>query len=105
MHLRLQFSNQELLTIYANRVWLGEGGYGVHNAAQYFFHRDARDLTVPEAAFLAGLIWAPGSYSRHPERALERRNEVLEQMVAQGSLTSAQAKAAEADPLPPFNHQ
>lgn len=95
------FSDEELFTIYANRAGFGEGIIGVQNAAQHFFHKDADSLSVPEAAFLAGLIRAPHFYAQHPDKALQRRNIVLEQMVAHGSLTAAEAKAAEAEPLPP----
>lgn len=102
-HLRLKYSSQDLYTIYANGVWFGEETSGVQDAAQHYLHKDPADLTVAEAAYLAGLIWAPYSLRKHPERALERRNLVLERMVAQGSLAPAQAKAAEAEPLPFFN--
>lgn len=101
-HLRLRFSSEELLTIFANQWWFGEETYGVQDAAQHYFHKDAGSLTASEAALLAAVAFAPSYYSpvNHPERALKRRNQVLERMAAQGSLTPAQAKAAEAEPLP-----
>ncbi|HYX67932.1 MAG TPA: transglycosylase domain-containing protein, partial [Terriglobales bacterium] len=104
-HLRLRFSDEELLTIFANQLWFGEETNGVQDAAHYYFNKDPRSLTASEAALLVAVAFAPSYYSptSHPERALKRRNQVLERMVAQGSLTPAQAKAAEAEPLPSFN--
>jgi membrane carboxypeptidase/penicillin-binding protein len=100
-HIRMHFSEQQLFTIYANRAYFGPGAIGVENASKQFFHKDADALSAEEAALIAGLIRAPGSYSpyKYPERALERRNKVLEGMAAQGRLSAVEAARAEATPL------
>lgn len=94
--LGLHFSRDELLTIYANRVWLGEGQFGVENASQHYFGKDPNQLNIAESALLAGLIRGPFIYSpyKHPDRALRRRNQVIDLMVEDHSITVAQAEAA-----------
>ena len=98
-----QFSRQQLFAIYLNRVSFGECGVGVQNASQYLFHKDPVGLTSAEAPLLAGMISRPGYYSpgRHPDRALVRRNEVLDAMVASRQLTPADATQAKNAPLLP----
>ncbi len=74
---------------------------GFAEGAHSYFNKDLKDITLPEAALLAGLIQAPSYLSpyRHPERALERRNTVLEAMVETGAITRAEADKAKATPL------
>ena len=100
-HIRKHFSEQQLLTIYANRAYFGSGAVGVENASRHFFRKSAYALSTEEAALIAGLIRAPAIYSpyKNPERTLERRNKVLEGMAAQGKLSAAEAARAEAAPL------
>ena len=100
-HIRMHFSEQQLFTIYANRAYFGAGAIGVANASRQFFHKDADALSIEEAALIAGLLRAPGYFSpyKHPERALQRRNEVLEAMAAQGKLSASDAARAEATPV------
>jgi len=100
-HIRMHFSQQQIFTIYANRAYYGEGITGVERASQEFFHKEPDALSAGEAALLAGLLRAPGIYSphRHPERALQRRNKVLEEMVAQGKLSASEAAKLEASPI------
>jgi membrane carboxypeptidase/penicillin-binding protein len=100
-HIRTHFSEHQILTIYANRAYFGEGITGIERASQEFFHKEPDALSAGEAALLAGLLRAPGIYSphRHPERALERRNKVLEEMVAQGKLSASEAAKLEASPI------
>lgn len=95
------YSRQELFTIYANRTYFGEGLGGVQSASQYFFHKDPGDLSIAEAALLAGLVKGPSYLSpvRHPERALRRRNEVIDAMSQAGSISVSQADAAKNAPL------
>jgi membrane peptidoglycan carboxypeptidase len=95
------FSRQELLTIYLNRVYLGECGTGVENAAQCFFHKGAANLTPAEAALIAGMIGSPSRYSpsRHPDRALEQRNTIIDAMVAAGTLSQTDAQSAKSSRL------
>jgi len=95
----------QIFELYANRVYLGQEGnfgiFGFSDAAQAYFHKDLGKLSLPEAAFLAGLIRGPNLYSpyKYPERALERRNLVLRQMVETGFITPAAAERAAAAPL------
>ena len=100
-HIRRRFSEQQLLTIYVNRAYFGPGATGVENASQHFFQRDAYTLSTEEAALLAGLLRAPGSFSpfKHPDRALQRRNQILKTMAVRGKLSAAELASAVAAPI------
>src|SRR4030095_10867357 len=80
--LEQQYSKSEILTRYLNLVYFGGGAYGIQAAAQRYFSVNAVDLTLPQAAMLAGLVQPPANDVpiTSPERALERRNEVLQRM-------------------------
>jgi len=103
--LEQKFNKEQIFEFYANRVDLGQRGSftisGFAEAARSYFNKDLKDISLPEAALLAGLIQAPSALSpyRHPERALERRNLVLESMVETHSITRADADKAKATPL------
>jgi penicillin-binding protein 1B len=105
VQLEQRFSKKQIFELYANQVDMGQRGSftitGFGEAAQAYFDKDLKDVTLPEAALLAGLIQAPTKLNpyHHPEHALERRNLVLEAMVETGSITRAQADAAKATPL------
>jgi penicillin-binding protein 1B len=105
--LEMRLSKEQIFELYANRVYLGQQGnfgiFGFGDAAQAYFHKDVSKLTLPEAAFLAGLIRGPNLYSpyRHLQRALERRNSVIQQMVETGYIEPAEAARAMAVPLNP----
>jgi penicillin-binding protein 1B len=105
VELEHKFSKQQIFEFYANRVDLGQRGSftisGFAEGAHSYFNKDLKDITLPEAALLAGLIQAPSYLSpyRHPERAQERRNTVLEAMVDTGAITRAQADKAKATPM------
>jgi penicillin-binding protein 1B len=105
VQLEQKFSKQQILEFYANRVDLGQRGSftisGFAEGARSYFNKDLKDVTVPEAALLAGLIQAPSYLSpyRHPERALERRNTVIESMVETRAITREQADKAKATAL------
>ena len=100
-----KLSKQQIFEFYANRVDLGQRGSftinGFGQAAQAYFNKDLKDVTPAEAALIAGIIQAPSYLSpyRHPERALERRNLVLDAMVETHTLTQAEAEKAKATPL------
>jgi penicillin-binding protein 2A len=85
------------LTIYLNRAYFGNDLVGVENASLHYYGKDASELDIPQAALIAGLIKAPSTYSpeRHPDRAIERRNLVIQGMLRNGAITSEQAQAAE----------
>jgi len=105
IELEQRFSKQQIFEMYANEVPMGQrGSYGISGlgeAARSYFNKDIKSLTLPEAALLAGLIQRPSYLSpyRHPERALDRRNLVLDSMVETGAITRAEADKAKATPL------
>ncbi len=101
IQLERHYSRRQLFTIYANRVSLAPGLIGVQQASAFYFHKKPDELTVPEAALLTGLIRAPSVYSpvKHPDRALRRRNEVIDAMVESGSITAGDAESYKSAPL------
>jgi penicillin-binding protein 1A len=96
--LERKFSKGQILTVYLNRVYLGARAYGVEAAAQRYFGRPARALSLYESAMIAGLLKAPSRYNpwRDPKLAAIRTEQVLANMVAAGYLTEAQAVHAKA---------
>jgi len=90
------FTKQQILALYLNQIYLGNGYYGVEAAARGYFGKPARDLSLPESALLAALPKAPSNYDprRFPEAALERRNLVLGQMAIQNLITAKEEAAA-----------
>lgn len=86
-----QFTKDQILELYLNKVYFGDGYYGIEAAATGYFGKSARDVSVEEAALLAGLIQLPSAYAptSHLDRATARRNVVLRQMVAAGVLDRA----------------
>jgi penicillin-binding protein 1A len=104
-----RFDKEEILEIYLNRVYLGSGAYGVDAAARRYFAKPASDLSLAEAAMLAGLIRAPSRYAptRDLELAQARAAVVLDSMAEIGAITAADttaAKAAPARPAAPRTH-
>ncbi|OLE57520.1 MAG: penicillin-binding protein [Chloroflexi bacterium 13_1_20CM_2_59_7] len=105
MELEQKFSKQQIFEFYANWVDLGQRGSfaisGFAEASRAYFNKDLKDITLPEAALLAGIIQRPSYLSpyRHPERALERRNLVLDGMLDTHAITKAEAEKAKATPL------
>src|SRR5438309_102979 len=96
-----RFTKQQIFTLYANQIFLGHGAYGFEAASEYYFSKPAKRLALDEAALLAGLPKAPGDYSpiTHPERALRRRNLVLNAMLEDGKITAGQATSAKGKPI------
>jgi len=90
------YSKDKILELYLNEIYLGLGAYGLASASLTYYDKGVNELTVPEAAYLASLPKAPNNYNpfRQRERALERRNWVIDQMAQDGFITSAQADAA-----------
>lgn len=95
------YSKDEILTLYSNSIYLGHGQYGVEAAAHFYFDIPAKDLTLEQAALLAGITRRPESLTplRHPDLALRRRNHVLTRMVEEGRLGETEAAAARNAPL------
>ena len=96
-----RFTKQQIFTLYANQIYLGHGVYGFEAGANYYFSKKAKDLTLEEAAVLAGLPKAPNAYSpiNNPERSLRRRNVVINNMLEDGKITAAEAQRAKSSPL------
>jgi len=95
-----RYSKQQIFTMYCNQIYLSHGNYGFEAASEYYFGKPVGKLTLPEAALLAGLIRGP-SYSPilHAQRALARRNVVLDRMAHVGKISDAQARQAIAQPM------
>jgi penicillin-binding protein 1B len=100
--LETKLSKEEIFQLYANEIYMGQAGSysinGVGEAASAYFNKDVVNLTLPEAAFLAGIIRGPSYYSpyRDPERAKARRNQVLDSMVDAGFIPREKAEQAKA---------
>lgn len=109
--LETRLSKQQIFVLYCNDVFLGQqGSYSINGfgeAAKVYFDKDVINLSLPEAAFLAGINRGPSYYSpyTHRDRALSRRNQVLEAMVANGAITEAQADAAKRTELKVLSKQ
>ena len=95
------FTKEQIFTLYGNQIYLGSGMYGFEAASEFYFSKHARDLTLTEAALLAGLPKGPVAYSPvlYPEKALRRRNLVISEMESDGVITHAQATSARSAPL------
>jgi penicillin-binding protein 1A len=98
--LERKYSKNEILELYLNRVYFGSGAYGVEAAAQRYFGKSVKNLTLAEAAMLAGLVKSPSRLApnRNPEGAAKRAKTVLAAMVEAKFITEAQAQAAGAHP-------
>ncbi len=96
-----RFTKPQIFTLYANQIFLGHGAYGYEAASEFYFSKPAKKLKLEEAALLAGLPKAPQYYSpvTHPDRALKRRNLVLNAMLEDGKITAAQAAEAKGKPI------
>lgn len=96
-----RFTKDEILEIYLNQSYFGHGSYGIESAAGNYFQKHVWELTLPESALLAGLPKAPSAYdpTRNPERALERRNTVLQRMLEENLITPQERAEAAATPL------
>jgi penicillin-binding protein 1A len=95
-------TKEQVLTSYLNTVYFGDGAYGAEIAAQRYFGKSARDLSLSEAAALAGFLHAPSTYLPEEEgigRATERRDEVLDRMLEQNMISPEQHDAASAQPV------
>lgn len=94
------YTKQQIFAMYCNQIYLGHGEYGMEAASEFYFGKPVGQLTIPEAATLAGIIRGP-SYSPvlHAARALSRRNTVIELMAREGKITEAQSRQAMQQPL------
>lgn len=94
-----QYSKNEIMEMYLNFIYFGNGAYGIQSAAQSYFGKSVEDLTIAEGALLAGVINSPGRYAPHlnMEKSVERRNLVLTLMANNELITKEQADAAKAE--------
>jgi penicillin-binding protein 1A len=97
-----RYSKDQILTMYANEIYLGHGNYGIEAASRYYFGKSVKEITLAEAALLAGIVQRPEDQSpfRNPALAKQRRSTALRRMRAEGYITEAERKAAEDEPLP-----
>lgn len=93
-------SKEEILTLYLNRIYMGAGNYGMDAAARYYFGKSVRDVSLAEAAVLAGLPKAPSRYAptNDLQQARARANQVLDRLVSAGSLTDEEVAGARKNP-------
>lgn len=103
LQLEKAYSKDEILAMYLNTVYYGEGAYGIQAAAQTYFGKDAKDLTIAQSALLAGLPQRPSGLSpfKYPSDALARRNQVLRRMLSNGYITKAEYDTARAEKISP----
>ena len=103
LRIERQFTKRQILELYVNRIYFGNGCYGVETASQSYFGKSAAQLNLPEAALLAGLIRGPNRFSplKNPEGAAEQRNVVLDRLVALKKLSPAQAEEAKRAKITP----
>ena len=96
-----RFTKEQIFMLYANQIYLGHGVYGFEAASEYYFSKPAKQLTLDEAALIAGLPKSPVYYSpiNHPDRALHRRNLVINSMLEDGKITALQATDARNQPM------
>lgn len=96
-----RLAKDDILYIYLNQIYFGHGNYGIEEAARFYFGVRARDLSLAQAATLAGLVQSPERLSpiKHPKRSLQRRRYVLTQMWKKGFIDEASARAAMEVPL------
>ncbi len=97
-----RYSKDQILTMYANEIYLGHGNYGVEAACRHYFGKGVKDVTLAEAALLAGIVQRPEDQSpfRNPQLARARRATALRRMRAAGFITEAERVTAEGEPLP-----
>jgi penicillin-binding protein 1A len=101
LQIERRFTKPQIFTMYCNQIFLGHGVYGFEAGAEFYFGKKAKDLTLEEAAMLAGLPKAPNLYSpiNNPERAVRRRNLVINNLLEDGKITTEEATRAKNAPL------
>jgi penicillin-binding protein 1A len=101
LQIERRFTKQQIFALYCNQIFLGHGVYGFEAGAEYYFNKHAKDLKLEEAALLAGLPKGPAGYSpiNAPDKALKRRNLVINNMLEDGKITAEEAGRAKTTPL------
>jgi penicillin-binding protein 1A len=106
MRIERTYSKDKILELYLNEIYLGLGAYGIAAASLVYFDKSVNELTVAEAAYLAAMPKAPGALHpvRNHDRAVERRNYVIDRLLENGWIKPAEAETARKDPLVVTNH-
>lgn len=101
MEFESRYTKDKILEFYLNRVYFGEGAYGIQSASKVYFDKDSSELTLAEGALLAALVQAPSAYDPYinPVDSLRRRNIVIEKMRQQGYITEEQGLEAKENPI------
>lgn len=101
IYVERNYSKQQILEFYMNKVYLANGVYGMGTASKYYFNKSPKKLTLAQAALIAGLPQSPNTYDpyRHPEAAKSRRDLVIDAMLTNKKITSSEAAAAKATPI------
>src|SRR5688500_7372819 len=101
MRIEKRYTKEEIFTFYANQIYFGHGAYGVEAASQLYFRKRAKDLSLDEAATIAGIIQGNVRQSPfvNPEATRRRRNYALDRMAAEGVITADAAEAAKQKPI------
>ena len=101
VELERKFSKEKIFELYCNQFYLGHGAWGVEAASQLYFGKSISELTLPEAALIAGIFRGPGVYSpyNNPEVTLNRRNHVINRMVEEGFISKEVGEAVKREPL------
>jgi penicillin-binding protein 1A len=101
LHIEQELSKEKILELYLNKIYLGHRSYGIQAAAQVYYGKPLEELTLAETAMIAGLPKAPSNYNpvTNPERALQRRNYVIQRMLALGYISKEQARDASNAPI------
>ena len=96
-----KYTKDQILMMYINTIYYGHAAYGIQAAAITYFNKDAKNLTLAEAALLAGLPQSPSFYdpTENPEAAIQRRNTILDRMYTAGDITKEECEKAQAEPL------
>ncbi len=100
------YTKKDILAMYLNNAYFGNGVWGVQDASKRYFGESAAELTVPQAAVLAGMLTNPSAYNPddHPKNALSRRNVVLNLMAETGKISDSQAKSYAQTPIVTSNN-
>lgn len=102
IRLEMFYSKDEILTTYVNSIYFGHGAYGINEASQFYFGKDAKDLSLAEATMLIGIPKGPTYYSPYNniENATKRQHFILDQLLRGGNITEAEFYSAKAETLP-----
>jgi penicillin-binding protein 1A len=102
LQIERNFSKQEILALYLNQIYFGNGVYGVQSASKLYFGKDVSEMTLGECALLTGLIPSPERFSpfNSPDRAKQRRHLVLQRMKEEKYITAKEAETADVEPIP-----